>query len=72
MPLPEKEANYQMHSNSLSDDCNLHNLSSKPVAIPLILLALTLDLIVTEDIQQLQPPGACCNLCEGKLGNLLM
>ena len=44
----------------------------KPVAIPLILLALTLDLIVTEDIQQLQPPVGCCNLCEGKLGNLLM
>ena len=44
----------------------------KPVAIPLILLAVTLDLIVKEDIQQLQPPVACCNLCEGKLGNLLM
>ena len=27
----------------------------KPVAIPLILLALMLDLIVKEDIQQLQP-----------------
>ena len=44
----------------------------KPVAIPLILLSLTLDLIVKEDIQQLQPTVACCNLCEGKLGNLLM
>ena len=34
----------------------------KPVAIPLILLSLTLDLIVKEDIQQLQPPVAGCLL----------
>ena len=42
----------------------------KPVAIPLILLALTLDSIVKEDIQELQPPVAWCNLCVGKHGNL--